>query len=459
MKKWVVLLLCCPSILFAEETKNVILIIADGAGYGSFRASAMYNGRDPAFPIPDSPHWKTGSLATYSLSSATKPSGENIQDSRMIYDPKKTWTHEKEIKHFFTTYKNLKKYKTDSAAAATALASGQKTYNAAINWSDADSPLLTAAQIAKNAGKKVGIVTTVQMSHATPAGLGGVHAKNRNLYREIGDKMLNTKTLDVLIGGGHPNYDANGTLINPKKRNYDYVGGEQNWDQLVKKNHPGKWTLIQDRAEFQKMVTTDSTPERLLGIFKSASTTQYDRQKGTPRRTDVPTLSEMTFTAMRVLGKNNNVGFWLGVEAGAPDWANHANQFERMIEEMTELYELIDQLNERLNSGTDGISWDNTLVILTADHETGLILGQESDKIPFHPIECQGKGKYPLHRYHSTDHSNMLVPVYFRGKNATQFERIFKMQDPKVGRYGDNTDVPKLSLDCCGLQFPENSPK
>jgi alkaline phosphatase len=92
--------------------------------------------------------------------------------------------------------------------------------------------------------------------------------------------------------------------------------------------------------------------------------------------------------------------------------------------------------------------WSDTLLILTADHESGLLWGPDSAKIAFQPLEDRGPGKLPGMAYNSHGHSNSLVPVYARGAGSERFAALVKGTDEKAaaawhysGRYIDNTDI------------------
>ena len=176
---------------------------------------------------------------------------------------------------------------TDSAASATALATGVKTYNSAINWSDGDKPLLgrTLPELAKARGKACGVVTSVPWSHATPAGLGGAHNRDRDHYEQIAREMLDAATLDVIIGAGNPDFDDNGRAVakhSPKNiaKAYRCVGGQATWEQLTSGRHPAGWTLVQTKADFEALACGDKRPpKRLLGVPQVYSTLQQARAK------------------------------------------------------------------------------------------------------------------------------------------------------------------------------------
>ncbi|MEN6556796.1 MAG: alkaline phosphatase, partial [Thermoguttaceae bacterium] len=185
----------CPS---AWAAKNVILMIADGGGYNQWLAASLYQGR-VGRQVYDQPGWVHWSACTYPLNLFFRPTGNRQQLPFLVYSPAKAWDATvQETSGRFAGYVYLTTTYTDSAAAATALATGRKTYNHAINWSNEGHPFLgqTIAEIAKARGKSVGVITSVPWSHATPAGLGGAHNISRNHYSEIAREMLGATWLD-----------------------------------------------------------------------------------------------------------------------------------------------------------------------------------------------------------------------------------------------------------------------
>ena len=133
------------------------------------------------------------------------------------------------------------------------------------------------------------------------------------------------------------------------------------------------------------------------------------------------------------------------IEGGAVDWANHANQPERTIEEQIDFVQAVEAVVEWVEKNSN---WDDTLLILTADHECGLLLGPDSDKIPFQPLTDNGLGKMPGMRHNADGHANSLVPIYARGTDAELFKKLVKGKDEKAasawsisGDYVDNTDI------------------
>ncbi|MDO4559196.1 MAG: alkaline phosphatase, partial [Planctomycetia bacterium] len=196
------------------------------------------------------------SCSTYSLVGGGKPDG-NGQNPDLVYDPAKIWRAQKD--GVATGYDFLRSTPTDSAAAATALASGLKTYHGAINYGNSSTeerPIHHVAipQLAKLYGKITGSVTTVPLSHATPAGLGGAHNISRGNYAQIANEMFDSGVLDLAFGAGNPKFDDSGRVItDPEKQNYQYVGGPQTWRALETGTHPMGWKLIETKEDFGKL--------------------------------------------------------------------------------------------------------------------------------------------------------------------------------------------------------------
>ena len=116
-----------------------------------------------------------------------------------------------------------------------------------------------------------------------------------------------------------------------------------------------------------------------------------------------------------------------------------------MIEEQIDFLEAVEAVVAWVESHG---GWDDTLLILTADHETGLLWGPKSDKVAFQPLVDHGPGKMPGMKYNSHGHSNSLVPLYARGAGSQRFADLVRGTDATAasvwsvsGRYVDNTDI------------------
>lgn len=427
----------------APQAKNVILMIADGASFGAWEAAAYYQhgalGKQPydAFPVKLA-------ASTYPLTTSKEPTGKG--SPQVGYDPAAAWDATPAGKDLFAGYKYLKANVTDSAAAATALSTGVKTYNNAINFANSPAktgaPLRTMAELAKARRRSVGAITSVEWSHATPAALGGAHNIDRDNYVEIANEMLSADTLTVLMGAGHPDFDKNAAPR--EKKDYQYVGGQAAWGALKAGSHPGRWTLIETQAAFEALAA-GPTPKRVCGTAQAATTLQQARSKHTegeavgaaPLNKGVPTLATMTRGALNVLD-NNPAGFFLMVEGGAIDWAAHANQTSRAIEEFIDFNAAVQAVIDWVNANSN---WNETLLIITVDHGNGLPLGSDSATVAFQPVVNNGAGKMPGVKWHTGNHTNELVPVFAKGAAAAVLASRVRGQDPKRGPYIDNTDV------------------
>ena len=433
-----------------SRVKHVILMIADGAGYNSWDAASMYQGRWDASAgrstqLYDGPGWVKLGCSTYPLNLSSAPTGKGSQDPNLVYDPVKAWDREQAYGWLIAT-------PTDSAAAATALSMGTKTYNRAINWSDQDQPLQpTLAEVAKAAGKAVGVVTTVPWSHATPAGLSNAHNVHRDHYVEIASEMLAIGVMDVIMGCGNPDYDNNGAPIETAKE-YKYVGGPETWSAIEAARARPDGTYqgfrpLSTQAEFTAL-TTGPTPPRVLGTAQVATTLQQGRQAAdvgnpaadTPRNAQVPDLVTLVQGALNVLDEDPE-GFLLAIEGGAIDWASHNQDANRLIQEQVDFIAAIEAIVHWIETHSH---WGESLLIITSDHETGLLWGPGSDKLPFTPLVDQGPGRLPQLAFNAKGHTNSLVRVHARGAGSAGLAQWVVGNDPVRGAYIDNTGVANV---------------
>lgn len=414
--------------------KNIILMISDGCGYNQLDAASLYQYGETGTQVYESFPFQFG-MSTYSIA------GE--------YDPAYIWS----------SFNNVKNAPTDSAAAATAMSTGVKTYDAAIGVDNDRNSLMHIAEKAEELGKATGVITTVEFSHATPAGFVA-HNPSRNDYEGIANEMLKNSATDVIMGAGHPYFTDNNTPRVPSAGNFTYVGGQDTWEGLIAGDLgvadadgdgiADPWTVVQTRDEFVDLMT-GSTPNRVVGVPQVATTLQQARsgdQYAAPYVVDlnqnVPTLAEMTRGALNVLD-NDKDGFFLMVEGGAIDWAGHANQSGRVIEEEIDFNRSVEAVCEWVEQNSN---WGETLLIVTGDHETGYLTGPGSGIVDGKPVWTDlvnnGAGNLPGMQWNSGDHTNSLIPLFAKGDAARIFKSYADQNDPVRGKYIDNTEVAKL---------------
>ena len=439
----------CRSSAGSKIPKNIILMIADGWGINQVIATDYYE------------FGKTGNVQAYqkfpvqyfmstypALTAKSSPPGK-----KGSYDPEKAWK----------SFDYFKQRPTDSAASATALSTGVKTYNGSICIDLSGNPLETIVETAEKKGKATGVVTSVQISHATPACMAA-HNEKRGNYDEIAREMIYKSGLEVLIGAGHPYYNDDGEKKAPSEYEYKYVGGETSWKDLTAGTAGNdadgdgvfdNWTLIQDKEEF-KALTTGGTQKRIIGIPKVSSTLQKNRSGNTLKNNNtsepytdpfiqtVPALETMVEGALNVLD-NDKDGFFLMVEGGAVDWAGHSNTTPRVIEELTGFNNAVEAVVRWVEQNS---SWNETLVIVTGDHETGYLTGPNSGTINGSPEwtkpENRGKGKLPAAQWHIKGHTNQLIPLFAKGAGSELFKKYADEVDSVRGSYTDNAEVGQL---------------
>ena len=305
---------------FANEEKNekgkpvnVIMLIMDGSSNNLSSLSRWYKGESLALD-----EILTGASRTYSAASAI----------------------------------------TDSAAAATALATGHKTNSGYVgvlpskitmpsvkgNKKDAFKPVANVLEGAKIKGKATGIVSASEIQHATPAGFSS-HATKRSNYDDIAEQQV-YQNMDVVLGGG----------LNSLKDT------RKDGENLIKEIEKNKYDFVQTREEMLK-----SKSDKLWGAFApNALAYDFDRATTAPEQ---PTLAEMTEKAIDTLSKDED-GFFLMVEGSKIDWAAHANDTIGMI---SDFLAFDDAVNEALEfAEKDG----DTLVIAVTDHgNSGITIG------------------------------------------------------------------------------------
>lgn len=407
-----------------KQIKNVIYMISDGWGKNQIKATNFYEGKKQAFEsFPIQLY-----MSTYH-GMGTKSSADLAQ-FYTSYNSYKAWND--------TTYIKVKP--TDSAPAATAMGSGVKVYDGSINKNNQLLSVKTLAEIAKEKGKAAGVISSVQFSHATPAAFGAAHNQSRNNYAEIANEMLSSN-LDVIMGAGHPEYDDNSTL-KVSGQNYNYVGGQTTWNAL-KAGSLNNWSFTDDKARVKEIANGTNVPAKLCVVAKAATTTQQVRSGDAQvvstanQNAAVPTLADMSQASLNVLSQNNK-GFFIMIEGGAIDWAGHANQKGRLIEEQSEFNRSVEAVISWVEANSN---WDETLLIVTGDHETGYLGGPLSQDLSMDTIFDNGAGVMPSMKFYSTNHTNMLIPFYAKGAGSDIISRMAGCYDTKHDYYIENTDA------------------
>ena len=270
--------------------------------------------------------------------------------------------------------KSASNYITDSAAGGTALACGQKTYNGAIGVDTDTTAITSILEYAEELGKASGLVATCALTHATPASFIA-HQKQRQMYQEIAADYLKKTEVDVIIGGGYK-------FFSKRSDNRNLIQELKNEDYQVVRN----------------LEETQNIHQGNLAVFLSDEHLPRYSERG-------DLLPQATEKAIEVLNNNSNKGFFLMVEGSQVDWGGHQNDISYVIEEMLDFDRAVAKALEF--AAKDG----ETLVIVTADHETGGITLQGGD-------ETKGYVKAAFATGH---HTGVVVPVFAYGAGANQF--------------------------------------
>ena len=246
---------------------------------------------------------------------------------------------------FATTY-SASNGITDSAAGGTALATGEKTYNGCLGLMPDSATVVTSVAVwAKNAGAAVGVTTSVSVDHATPASFYA-HQKDRGMYYEVG-KDLVASGFDFFAGSDFLKPDRKGEpSIYVQAQNAGYTISRGYKDYLKKAKSADRMIMLQ----------TEEASKRDRHSIPYA----IDRKKG-----DM-TLQEITRAGINFLYKKNPEKFFLMIEGGKIDWACHDNDAATVFEEIIDMDNAVRVAYEFYCQHPD-----ETLIVITADHETG----------------------------------------------------------------------------------------
>ncbi|MDY5349185.1 MAG: alkaline phosphatase [Candidatus Ventricola sp.] len=311
------LLVSAAALAETAAPKYVFMFIGDGMGNPQVAATQYYLGSiqnpDSEFPVPADLSFTTfpylGMVTTYDASS----------------------------------------FCPDSASTATSMASGEKTLSGVINYDvTLTTPFKLVTEYAKEAGKKIGVITSVSLDHATPA---AYYAKvpSRKQYYDIAVQGLSSTTLDYLAGGSFLKPDGDGT--------------QENLLEIAAANG---WTLANTNEDIRAL---NAQSGRVLAIdpnIADAESLNYeiDRERKNAAGEDVLALADYVKAGINVL--DSDEGFFMMCEGGKIDWSGHANDAATSIHETLAFADAVQVAVDFAAEHPD-----ETLIIVTADHETG----------------------------------------------------------------------------------------
>lgn len=275
---------------------------------------------------------------------------------------------------------------TDSAASATAMACGKKTFNNAIGVDRDGKPCKSILAEAEENGLATGIVVSSSIVHATPAAFVA-HQKSRNLYEDIASDMVESG-IDLFIGGGKQFFD---------RRDSD----ERNLISELKKKDYAIFDYFND-----DLLKIRPSTSKSFGFF-TADNQPLPASQG---RDYLPYAAE---TAAKFLEQRSEKGFFLMIEGSQIDWSCHANQGFSLLSEMKDFDKTIKKVLKFATNNKE------TLVIVTADHETGGLA-----------INPESQAKKLNLKFTTNGHTAAMVPVFAIGPGAELFRGIY-----------DNTEI------------------
>lgn len=319
---------------YAQQAKYVFYFIGDGMGVNQVQGTELYRGELEG-KIGITPIWFT--QFPYATTATTFSATNGV---------------------------------TDSAAAGTALATGNKTQNGTIGMKqDLQTEVSSVAVWAKNKGCRVGVTTSVSVDHATPAAFYA-HDPSRGSYYKIGTDLYKA---------GFDFY-AGSDFIDPNnKDNKD--GNSENLYTMVEKNG---YTIARGYKDYLKKC---KKADKMI-LFQSEKASEKDRTAipyAIDRTKDDLTLADITRSAINFLSKDLSKGFFLMVEGGKIDWACHSNDAATAFHEVADMDEAVKVAYEFYSQHPD-----ETLIVVTADHETGgFVLGTGAYKLNLQVLKNQ----------------------------------------------------------------------
>jgi alkaline phosphatase len=327
---------------------------------------------------------------------------------------------------------------TDSAAAATAFATGVRTYNGAVGVDVQAQPLPTLLERARAAGKATGLVTTAEVTDASPAAFGA-HVEDRAQQSEVARQYLEDSKPDVILGGGEDRWLEPGNPgaypDHPRKDPAEESSSDRG-DLLARAEELG-YEYVSDRAGLE-----ESRGPKLLGLFANAEMYEQRPEGEGDLYEPVVPLDEMTEKALSILERDPE-GFFLFVEEDGIDEFSHQNNARMTIRSGQALDRAV-EVAARYTAGHP-----DTLLVVGADHATGGLAienvdpageSRAGDTAEDGPFTVAGTDEQVLVDWTTDGHTGEAVPVTADGPGAAALARVQK-----------NTDVHDTILRAMGL--------
>ncbi|MFN8591580.1 MAG: alkaline phosphatase [Thermomicrobiales bacterium] len=403
-----------------REARNVILLIGDGMGQAHrFAGQLLAAGRNGRLSMDRLPY--LGQMGTVSVDPAS--------------------------------------FVTDSAAAATAIATGVKTVNGAVGIDPDGRERTTILELAKRSGRATGLITTCQITDATPAAFAA-HVPYRADQSEIARQYVERTGVDVILGGGGAYWFPPDTAL-PRQ-----LSGDSPWygvgtcGNLVERAREFGYEFVSGERDLRDHLgrRTDRGAPRLLGLF-AAQEFFVQTAEGLGAVYDPPVaLADLTAAALDILSRNRD-GFFLMVEESAIDRMAHRNNAPLTLKGILELDRAVQVALSFANRSPD------TLVVVTADHECGglAVAGSQDQPYPYEPggglldtLLAGEDGPFPIADadygfvvgWATTGHTAAPVPVTSTGPGAEMLTGSF-----------ENTDLFFALAEAMGLGQPAAIPQ
>jgi alkaline phosphatase len=328
---------------------------------------------------------------------------------------------------------------TDSAAGATAYASGVRTYNGAIGVDVDGRPVPTLLERARAAGKSTGLVTTAQVTDASPAAFGA-HVPDRAQQSEIARQYLDVSKPDVILGGGEDRWLPPGQPgaypDNPPTDPTEQSSSDRG--NLIERAQQLGYDYVSDRTQLRR-----SRARKLLGLFANEEMFEQRPEGQGDIYDPVVPLDEMTSKALRILSRDRD-GFFLMVEEEGIDEFAHRNNAEKTIQTGAALDRAVD-VALRFAATHPG-----TLIVVAADHATGgLAIENVDDADESGDGVSAEDGPFPIADselqftvdWSTGAHSGESTPLTANGPGARELARVQK-----------NTEVHDAILDAMRLE-------
>jgi alkaline phosphatase len=430
----------------ASAKTRIVLFVQEGLGHELITAAHLFSEDREIWDWRFDHEWHRVSLSTLPLSNRSIPDGRS-PDMPPLYSPMQAWNGSPLNQEAldagnpvpFLGYRWLIENATDRNQAATAISSGIRSFNTAVNWMNSPvrsgSPVATGQTLvewAKLQGLATGVISDMPFNYTTSTILAGVRSPQSDDAMGRFYQVLKEGSLNLYVAAGHPRYNEVGQALTEPK--YLFCSAAE-WQELRGRARTLGWDLVFGDDNLAGIhAQGNSALDRRLVILQFGDTTATDAMTTDSSGLHRNLGSTMRFqikTAMEYLDRSSG-GFLLIVHMGRLPHLLKSDLYREAVDEVISMLKSSQETFKWLDKAGD---WSSSSLALLSAYEYGLLWGADSTTYPFSQITNRGKNRVPGMRINHTGPTAMLAPAMIRGAVVAELPAFMEGKDPVYGPY------------------------